>query len=198
MSTHHFSFPNEKNLQKCAVALSGGVDSAVAALLLQKEGYDVTGVFALNWPESRCCSTAQQDDVDRVAERLGIPLLKVDVMVPFTREIVDRFVNAYEEGKTPSPCTQCNRKIRFGILWERIQGNDFAFMASGHYAKIEYSEDRQAYVLKKAKDEEKDQTYMLYGLDQNQLSRTRTPLGNLTKKEVFPLWELTPIIIRPR
>jgi tRNA-specific 2-thiouridylase len=189
---------------KIAVALSGGVDSAVAAALLKQQGHDLVGVTALVWPDSRCCDARALNDAKLVANALKLPYFTVDVMSEFRSEVVDPFVHDYRQGRTPNPCPLCNTKIRFGTMWERIRENvpDCSAVATGHYAVISLgvkdsdpktpspqASTTKKYTLRKGVDPDKDQSYMLYGLSQEQLSRTLTPLGGYTKEQVRKLAE---------
>ena len=179
---------------KLAIALSGGVDSAVAGALLKEQGHELVGVTALVWPDSRCCDAQALSDAAIVAKALDIPYFTVDVMEEFRREVVDPFVNDYYHGRTPNPCPLCNTKIRFGTMWEKIiaQHPDCQAVATGHYTQINsvtLADGTLRWTLRKGIDNQKDQAYMLYGLSQEQLSRTLTPLGTYTKDEVRKLAE---------
>jgi tRNA-specific 2-thiouridylase len=172
-------------LPKVLVGMSGGVDSAVAAYLLKKQGYEVIGITAMNWPGSRCCSDSSILKAQQISFQLGIPHHIIDVVDDFQGNIIDHFVDSYFDGETPNPCTRCNRLIRFGVLVDKAKkllGLSDAYFATGHYVQIISSPD--GYLLKKAVDPNKDQSYMLYGLNQHQLSRYLAPLGGLTKPEV--------------
>lgn len=173
-------------LNKCYVGLSGGVDSSVAAYLLKEQGYDVNGLTAWFWPESKCCSMKMIDGAAELCGFLGIPFQKVDVMNEFVKVVVDNFCSEYLNGRTPNPCTRCNTNIKFRKLWEGI-ADSFEFFATGHYAKI--SKENGRYLLKKGKDTGKDQSYMLYGLSQEQLSKSIFPLGDYTKEEARKIAE---------
>ena len=179
---------------KLAIALSGGVDSAVAGALLKEQGHELVGVTALVWPDSRCCDAQALSDAAIVAKALDIPYFTVEVMDEFRREVVDPFVDDYYHGRTPNPCPLCNTKIRFGTMWEKIiqQYPDCEAVATGHYAQISSiptSSGALRWTLRKGLDDNKDQAYMLYGLSQEQLSRTLTPLGTYTKDQVRKLAE---------
>ena len=176
---------------KIAIALSGGVDSAVAGALLKDAGHTLIGVTALVWPDSRCCDANALRDARLVAEALSIPYFTVDVMPEFKKTVVDPFVFDYQHGRTPNPCPLCNTYIRFGVMWERIleQYPDCGAVATGHYTIIEKDLAENRWTLKKGVDENKDQSYMLYGLSQEQLSRTLTPLGTYTKEQARALAE---------
>ncbi|MEO0092866.1 MAG: tRNA 2-thiouridine(34) synthase MnmA [candidate division WOR-3 bacterium] len=183
--------------KRVIVAMSGGVDSSVAAALLKAQGYDVIGITLRIWEEplrqkdsvelrvrSQSCCGAEPAiaDARRVAQKIGIPHYTLDFRKEFERAVVSDFIREYEQGRTPNPCIRCNRFIKFQILLNRCQEFNADFLATGHYAKIERYGDR--WVLKKARDEKKDQSYFLYPMTQAQLAKTLMPLGNLTKAEV--------------
>ncbi|MCM8832639.1 MAG: tRNA 2-thiouridine(34) synthase MnmA [Candidatus Omnitrophica bacterium] len=185
--------------KKVIVGLSGGVDSSVSALLLKEKGYDVYGVFMKifdgknNRSEKRsaCYGPEEKDleDVERVCKNLNIPLYIVDLKKEYNEIVLRYFVKEYLEGKTPNPCIICNRFIKFDILLKKVLslGINFDFFATGHYANLEYDKIRKRYILKRGIDEEKDQTYFLFLLTQEQLSKIIFPLGNYTKKQVREL-----------
>lgn len=162
------------------VGLSGGVDSSVAAYLLQKEGYDVVGVFIKTWyPEWLSCTWREERrSAMRVAAVLEIPFLTVDFAEAYKKEVADYFIKEYEKGRTPNPDVMCNRAVKFGAFyeWARAQGADY--VATGHYAKKEDG------LLKIPSDTVKDQTYFLWTISPEVLSHTLFPLGDLEKKEV--------------
>lgn len=163
---------------KIAVLLSGGVDSTVAALLLREKGYEVTGLTMINWDTGVAVKAAE------AAKTLGIEHLVVDLTKEFRYQVIDYFTSVYEQGQTPNPCVVCNRYIKFGSLLDYALDRGFDRVATGHYARIEYDEDRRRYLLRKGKDLRKDQSYFLYALTQEQLGHTLFPLGDLTKAEV--------------
>ena len=179
------------------VALSGGVDSAVAAHLLRDQYANLTGISHRHWPESRCCST---ECLDRCAEQcatLGIPYVAVDCIVEFAQQIVDNFVAGYERGITPNPCVLCNETIRFGLMVEKHFRDregpapaDYK-IATGHYARVEQRDER--FHLMRARDASRDQSYMLHRLSQDELAHCLFPLGDLLKTDVRDLaqnWNL--------
>lgn len=161
--------------------MSGGVDSSVAAALLKQAGHEVIGVTMklTNTPNSRRAIA----DARKVAKKLGIPHQVIDLQDTFKRTIISDFCREYASGRTPNPCVQCNRHIKFGILWEKARELGADFLATGHYARIEKT-NRGRYLLKKGKDKGKDQSYFLCQLNQEQLKCTLFPVGNLTKDKV--------------
>ncbi len=172
-------------MKKILAAMSGGVDSAVAALLMKEAGADVTGVtLALN-------RTVSDDinDTRRVCARLKIPFYVFNFKEAFQREVVDRFIDTYKQGRTPNPCIDCNKHIKFGLLLQRAKETGFEGVVTGHYARVEFDAPSGRWLLKAGRDGEKDQSYMLYALSQEQLSHSQFPLGGLTKTEVRALAE---------
>ncbi len=177
------------------VAMSGGVDSSVAASLLMEQGYDVCGATLRLFGNEEagisrsrtCCSLADVEDARGVALRLGIEHFVFNFGREFRRDVVARFVEEYKNGRTPNPCIDCNRFIKFGKLIERARLLGMDRIATGHYARVEYDEKRGRWILKKAKDSSKDQTYVLYAMTQDELARTLFPLGGLLKSEVREL-----------
>jgi len=178
-----------KKNRKIAVAMSGGVDSSVAAALLKEEGYDVIGVTMKLWhgnsSDERCCSASNIEDAKNVAEQLGIPHYVIDLQKIFKRMIVDRFISEYEMGRTPNPCIQCNKLIKFDVLLKKVRELGADHIATGHYARIKKIKGK--YLLKRGVDGKKDQSYFLYNLEQKNLSKTIFPLGDLTKQMVRKL-----------
>lgn len=166
--------------------MSGGVDSSVSAYLLSKSGYDVIGVTLKlhedNLNEKGCCNLDAVEDARRVANKLGIPYYVLNMKDVFRKYIIEYFISEYEAGRTPNPCIACNKYIKFGALLDKAKSLGVPLVATGHYAIIEKKGNR--YLLKKAKDITKDQSYVLYNLTQEQLSKSIFPLGKLTKKEV--------------
>jgi tRNA-specific 2-thiouridylase len=181
---------------KIAVAMSGGVDSSVAAALLKQAGYEIIGVTMklMNTPNSRKAI----GNARKVAKKLGIPHRVIDLQDIFKRTIITDFCREYGSGRTPNPCVQCNRLIKFGILWEKVKELGADFLATGHYARIEKTNSGK-YLLKKGKDKGKDQSYFLCQLTQEQLKRTLFPIGNLTKDKVKKIAEemKLPVATRP-
>ena len=188
--------------KKAIIAMSGGVDSSVAALLCQQQGFDCVGVtLALTdnsdrglpeeaFPGERtCCSVDDVADARSVAFRLGMPFYVFNFKEAFRREVMDRFAAAYQRGETPNPCIDCNRYIKFAKLMHRGEEIGFPYVATGHYARVEQDRATGRWLLKKGLDENKDQSYMLYSLTQWELSRLLLPLGGLTKEETRRLAE---------
>ncbi|MDP3028493.1 MAG: tRNA 2-thiouridine(34) synthase MnmA [Deltaproteobacteria bacterium] len=171
-------YPPQK---KIAVALSGGIDSAVAAALLKEEGYDI---FALHMliPTDGMAVCAEKAEV--VARRLNIPFYTVDVEKPFTEEVIHYFIDEYLQGRTPNPCVVCNKQIKLGVLLERALSLGAEKMATGHYARVTYNEESGRFSLRKGSDRAKDQSYFLSTLRQEQLARILLPLGEKFKTEV--------------
>lgn len=168
------------------------MDSSVAAYLMKAQGYDCIGVTMKLFhnedtgvPDARaCCSLEDVEDARSVAFRLGIPYYVFNFSDCFEAEVIGRFTAAYENGRTPNPCIDCNRFLKFDKLHRRAQELGYDFVATGHYARIEYDEALGRYLLKKAADPGKDQSYVLYTLTQAQLAHTKFPLGGMTKPEV--------------
>ena len=176
--------------QKALIGMSGGVDSSVAAYLIQNAGYDCIGATMKLYAnqaeeaESSCCSLDDVEDARSVAHRLGIPFYVFNFSDDFRRQVMDAFVCAYENGLTPNPCIECNRHLKFDRFLRRAMELGCEKIVTGHYAQIVQDSDSGRFLLKKAADEAKDQTYFLYSLTQEQLAHTLFPLGSLTKQEV--------------
>jgi tRNA-specific 2-thiouridylase len=187
--------------QTIAVAMSGGVDSSTVAAMLRAEGHQVIGLTMQLWnqrrlaghpgmPEAvqgRCCSLDDVYDARRVAETLGIPYYVVNHEERFEQEVVRPFVEEYLSGRTPIPCSLCNNHLKFDQLLIVAQQIGADALATGHYARVAFDEDRNRWLLKRPADAAKDQTYFLFGLTQAQLSHTLFPLGEMTKPEVREL-----------
>src|SRR5437762_918381 len=184
-----------------AVAMSGGVDSSTVAAMLRAQSYNIVGLTMQLWnqrrlagregmPEAvtgRCCSLDDVYDARRVAETIGIPYYVVNHEDRFERDVVQPFVEEYLSGRTPIPCSLCNNHLKFDQLLIVAKQIGADALATGHYARIEFDETTGRWLLKRATDRSKDQTYFLFGLTQEQLSRTRFPLGSMTKPQVREL-----------
>ena len=175
--------------KKVLVAMSGGVDSSVAAYLLMKAGYDCIGCTMKLYDaredecgEKTCCTADDAYDAASVCRRLGIPHYVFDFREEFKKSVIDAFISDYENGLTPNPCICCNEKLKFGRLAERAEVLGCGYIATGHYCRIVF--DNGEYRLKKALDPSKDQSYVLYRMDQKLLSKTLFPLSELEKSEV--------------
>jgi tRNA-specific 2-thiouridylase len=182
-------------MSRALIAMSGGVDSSVAASLMMESGWDCIGGTMRLVPDDlvpagtahgrSCCSIEDINDARAAANRLGIPHYVLNFTENFTQKVVDTFVSSYERGETPNPCIDCNKCIKFDLLLRRALELECDAMATGHYARIEREGER--FLLKKAADSLKDQSYFLYGMSQRQLALTRFPLGGLHKEEVRAL-----------
>ncbi len=182
----------QQNRDTVAVAMSGGVDSSVAAALLSKSGYQVIGLTMRLWdidPDGEgsghtrgCCSTEAVSNARRVCDKLDIPHYLVDLRRDFRQWVVDDFVSEYVEGRTPNPCIRCNTIIKWQSLWRKAKSLNSQYLATGHYAKI--TNDSEGWQLRRAQDDTKDQSYALWGVPREKLSTTLFPLGKITKNEV--------------
>ena len=173
------------------VAMSGGVDSSVAAALLVRQGFEVVGVTMRLWAEEdpeaprhhrRCCSVEDTDDARAACDTLGIPHYVLNFERQFASDVVDYFVQEYARGRTPNPCLACNQHVKFGPLLRHAQALDAAYLATGHYARVLQSEE--GFQLWKAVDPAKDQSYFLYTMGQSELARTLFPVGDYAKGEI--------------
>jgi tRNA-specific 2-thiouridylase len=179
-------------MARIVVGMSGGVDSSLSAALLAEQGHEVVGVTMQLWPcaeqdggftrEDSCCSPSETIDARAVAQGAGIRHYVVDLVDGFRQGVVDGFVAAYAAGLTPNPCVRCNEKIKFGELWRHARSLGAEQVATGHYARVERVFDR--HVLRTAVDRNKDQTYFLFSLTQEQLAAAHFPVGGMTKDEV--------------
>jgi len=176
---------------RVVVAMSGGVDSSVAAALLAEAGHDVIGLSMQLYDQrapgasfGSCCSIDDLHDARRVAAAIGFPHYLVNFEEKFRETVVSNFVSEYASGRTPIPCVHCNADLKFATLVERAAGLDAAWVATGHYARVEFDEDTRRYRLLRGADGDKDQSYFLFSLTQDQLAHAMFPVGHLTKPAV--------------
>lgn len=192
-----------ENNKKALIAMSGGVDSSVAALLTRDMGYECIGATMKLHNEStsdepepdfnngkKCCTVSDAEDARSVCYRLGFKFYVFDYMEEFKKNVIEKFVSSYEIGETPNPCIDCNRFLKFGKLYQKALELGCEYVVTGHYARVEFDEKSGRYLLKKSKNPAKDQSYVLYFLSQEQLAHTRFPLGVFSdKSEVRALAE---------
>ena len=184
-------------MNKALIAMSGGVDSSVAAYLMKEQRYSCLGITMKLFHnediglsrEHTCCSLEDVEDARSVAYQLGIPYYVFNFTERFRKCVIDKFIEAYENGITPNPCIDCNRYLKFDKLFHRAKELDYDYVVTGHYARVEYDTSSNRYLLKKALDRDKDQSYVLYAMTQEQLAHTLFPLGKLTKSKVREIAE---------
>ena len=181
----------EKTKKRVVVAMSGGVDSSAAALLLKRQGFDVIGMSMKLWAgesgKGRCCSLEDFQDARRVADILDIPYYVVNMEQAFSDRVIDNFTNHYLKGETPNPCILCNQEMKFDLLLKKAHDLGAEYLATGHYANIVLDNEKRRRFLFKGKDQEKDQTYFLFSMTPAQLAQVLFPLGDMCKPEVREL-----------
>lgn len=179
-------------MKSALIAMSGGVDSSVAAFLMKSKGYDCVGVTMKLFDndnivierERSCCSLSDVEDARSVCVRLGMPYYVLNFKEGFEEKVIKNFVETYENGGTPNPCIDCNRYLKFDLLYKKAQTLGLHYIVTGHYATVQYDENTGRYLLKKGKDITKDQSYVLFNLTQEQLSHTIFPLGEYEKTHI--------------
>ncbi|MBQ6380219.1 MAG: tRNA 2-thiouridine(34) synthase MnmA [Clostridia bacterium] len=182
-------------MKKAIIAMSGGVDSSVAALLTLQSGFECIGATMKLYEstdfstQKSCCTADDAADARAVASKLGMPFYVFNFTDTFRKEVIERFVHSYESGATPNPCIECNKHLKFERLFDKMHELGFDYVVTGHYARIEKDETCGRYLLKKAKDLSKDQSYVLYNLTQSQLSHILFPLGGLEKTQTRSIAE---------
>lgn len=184
-----YSARMSESKKRVLVGMSGGVDSSVAAHILKQQGYDVVGVTMKVWPqdcisraEDKCCGPSAIADARNVAHKLDVPHYVVDEADQFEKLVINYFSSEYQAGRTPNPCVMCNELLKFGNLWTKAAALGADYIATGHYAIIEHHPNEV--ILRKGRDDRKDQSYFLFSLRQEQLRRALTPLGGMTKPEI--------------
>jgi tRNA-uridine 2-sulfurtransferase len=175
---------------RVVVGMSGGVDSSATAALLLGQGYDVVGITLKLWPqdcvsraEDKCCGPQAVTDARAVCHKLGVPYYLIDEAEEFEKKVIHYFAQEYKAGRTPNPCVMCNQNLKFGRLIERAEQLGAGYIATGHFARLEKSADGARTLLKRGRDQRKDQSYFLFSLRQDQLSRALFPLGDKTKSD---------------
>ncbi len=176
------------NKNRVLVAMSGGVDSSVTAALIKQQGFEPVGVtFAPYVSDKPHCQCYSEYDAKTICDQLGMEHHFVDYSELFKREIIDYFVDEYLEGRTPNPCTKCNPLIKFGKLLELADKLDSYWLATGHYVNVRFDEKHNRHLISQSNNLKKDQSYVLWGLKEHQISRSRFPIGNLTKNDTRQL-----------
>lgn len=164
-------------MKKVLVGISGGVDSSVSAHILKEQGYEVIGCTMKLFKDT------DNSDAKEVCNKLNIEYKEIDYVDEFKNDVINYFIESYKKCETPNPCVMCNKKLKFGYLYEYAKDNNIDYIATGHYAKIEYSDKYNRYVLKKANNKNKDQSYFLYNIDKNMLGNILFPLSNFDTKD---------------
>lgn len=172
--------------KKVLVALSGGVDSAVAAYILKEKGFEVSGIMLRLYDKE---SSTDYADALAVCGKLGIPLVYPDCRAEFKERVISRFADEYKAGRTPNPCVDCNRYVKLPLVFEYAEENGFEYVATGHYARVIFDDAAGEYCLLRGEDRKKDQSYVLYNLTQKMLSHLLLPIGDVSKEEVREIAE---------
>lgn len=175
--------------KKILLGMSGGVDSSVSAILLKELGYEVIGVTMKLWDgkceeeQGNCCNLESTLDAKRVCDKLEIPHYTLNFKEEFKKDVIDNFINEYKNCRTPNPCIECNKHLKFDAMYKKAMELDAEYIATGHYAKVEYSQKYNRYVLKKSSNLAKDQSYVLYSIPKELLSKIVFPLGDYKSKD---------------
>ena len=172
--------------KRVLLGMSGGVDSSVAAILLKEQGYEVIGITMKLFEgevEGSCCSLSSTIDAKRVCDYLEIPHYTLNFKDDFKKYVIDDFINCYANSKTPNPCIECNKYLKFGKMYEKAKELECKYIATGHYAKVEYMKEYNQYVLKKSKAQAKDQSYVLYNIPRDRIGNLLLPLSDFENKE---------------
>ncbi len=170
-------------MNKVLLGMSGGVDSSVAAILLQEAGYEVVGAMMKLWDDGKCGNEKSEQDAKNVCDTLGITLHIIDLKQEFNECVIQNFIEEYKVCRTPNPCIECNKYLKFGLMFEKAKELGCDYIATGHYAKIEYSEEYKQHILKKSNAGSKDQSYVLYNLPKEMADKVIFPLGDFENKE---------------
>ena len=171
------------NKKRVLLGMSGGVDSSVSAILLKEQGYEVIGITLELFSANSSCNTSANIDAKSVCDLIGIPHFTVDCKNKFNKHVIENFIDCYKNQKTPNPCIECNKYMKFGIMYEKSKELKCDYIATGHYAKTEYSEKYQRWGLKKSSAGKKDQSYVLYNIPKELLSKIIFPLEGFKNKE---------------
>lgn len=170
-------------MKKVLLGMSGGVDSSVAAVLLQEAGYEVVGAMMKLWDDGKCGNEKSEQDAKKVCDALGITLHIIDLKQEFEICVIQKFIEEYKICRTPNPCIECNKYLKFGLMYEKAKELGCDYIATGHYAKTEYCEKYKQHVLKKSNAGSKDQSYVLYNLQKQMVDKVLFPLGDFDNKE---------------